>query len=320
MKKSNGRDSLERFRKWLDEGSDPLDMEMEDALSEPEEICSRDAEEPAWAASDAQFEHGTLGNRLKGMSRRAYYVYYSFLAVLVCAGLISVLLYATLHMPKFGGADTLVDSDLTAFYVENTLKDTGAQNVVTGIILNYRGFDTLGESHVLFSAVCTVLLMLRLTGNDERELLQAEPDDRHFEPKNDVILQTTARIVTPSILLFGIYVILNGHLSPGSGFSGGAIIGAGLILYLSAFGYRKTERFMNATVFKAVSASALMFYTLSKGYHFITACNDIPSGIGTGTPGNILSGGLLLPLNIAVGCVVAMTMYAMYTMFRKGDF
>ena len=171
MKKSNGRDSLKRFRKWLDEGSDPLDMEMEDALSEPEEICSRDAEEPAWAASDAQFEHNTLGNRLTGMSRRAYYVYYSFLAVLVCAGLISVLLYATLHMPKFGGADTLVDSDLTAFYVENTLKDTGAQNVVTGIILNYRGFDTLGESHVLFSAVCTVLLMLRLTGNDERELL-----------------------------------------------------------------------------------------------------------------------------------------------------
>lgn len=58
-----------------------------------------------------------------------------------------------------------------------------------------------------------------------------------------MILQKVAGFLVPLIIIFGIYVILNGHLSPGGGFSGGAIIGAGLILYLNAFGFAKTERF-----------------------------------------------------------------------------
>ena len=48
--------------------------------------------------------------------------------------------------------------------------------------------------------------------------------------------------------------------------------------------------------------------------------NGMENGISTGVAGNIFSGGLLLPLNIAVGCVVACTMYALYTMFRRGEF
>ena len=309
-----------RFRAWLDEGSDPLQAEMESALLEPEERVKEENPNPDWLSAETQLEHATLGSRLRSADRRRYYAVYSCLAVLVCTGLIVVLLYAALHMPHFGDADTLIDSELTSFYVENTLRDNSAENIVTGIILNYRGFDTLGESHVLFAAVCTVILMLKLTSGTEHEWTLAEPDDRHFEPKNDVILQSTARIIVPAILLFGIYVILNGNLSPGGGFSGGAILGAGMILYLSAFGYPNTERFLNLRVFRAVSASALIVYSLSKGFHFIVSANDLPVHIPTGVPGSIFSGGLLLPLNIAVGCVVSMTMYAMYTMFRKGDF
>ena len=64
-------------------------------------------------------------------------------------------------------------------------------------------------------------------------------NDRYYEPKNDVILQTVAKILVPPIFIFGIYVILCGHSRAGGGFSGGAIIGAGLILYLNAFGFEK---------------------------------------------------------------------------------
>ena len=63
-----------------------------------------------------------------------------------------------------------------------------------------------------------------------------------------------------------------------------------------------------------------MFYTLSKSYHFVTGANGLDSHIGVGAVGTIFSGGLLLPLNMAVGAVVACTMYALFTMFRKGDF
>ena len=62
-----------------------------------------------------------------------------------------------------------------------------------------------------------------------------------------------------------------------------------------------------------------MFYALSKGYVFFTGANGIANGITAGKFGAILSGGLMMPLNIAVGLVVACTMYALFTLFRKGD-
>ena len=65
--------------------------------------------------------------------------------------------------------------------------------------------------------------------------------------------------------------------------------------------------------------AALSFYALSKSYSFFTGANHLESHIPPGTPGNILSSGLILPLNICVGLVVACTMYGFYALFRKGD-
>ena len=113
-------------------------------------------------------------------------------------------------------------------------------------------------------------------------------------------------------------MILGGHLGPGGGFSGGAVIGAGLILYLNAFGFVKTERFFTAKTYKWMSFCALACYALSKCYSFYTGANHIKSVIPLGTPGAILSSGLILILNICVGIVVAGTMYTFYVMFRKG--
>ena len=121
-------------------------------------------------------------------------------------------------------------------------------NIVTGMILDYRAFDTFGESCVLFIASCCVLVLLRLDADSKNESIRkmiAESDDRHFEPKDDIILQKCACVLVPVIMIFGIYIILNGHLSPGGGFSGGATIGAGLILYVTTFGFHKTQRFFD---------------------------------------------------------------------------
>lgn len=200
-------------------------------------------------------------------------------------------------------------------------KETGAVNIVTGMILDYRAFDTLGESHVLFIATCTVLILLRIDKKKGKDsIAEREANDRIYEPKNDVILQTVARILVPPIIIFGIYVILCGHLGPGGGFSGGAVIGAGLILYLNAFGFAKTERFFTAKTYKWMSFGALACYALAKSYSFYTGANEIHSVIPLGTPGAILSSGLILILNICVGIVVAGTMYTFYVMFRKGGY
>ncbi|MCD8012912.1 MAG: hypothetical protein LUG99_07020 [Lachnospiraceae bacterium] len=257
-------------------------------------------------------------NMNRNREMRAFRVLYRVGAALFCVFLLLTLLTAVSWLPTEGVEDRPVNNEVSARYIENGLQETGAVNIVTGMILDYRAFDTLGESHVLFAATMTVLILLRLDRDKDKE--QQHADDRIYEPKNDVILQTAANILVPPILIFGIYVILCGHLGPGGGFSGGAVIGAGLILYVNAFGFEKTERFFTAKTYMVTSFTALACYSLSKCYSFFTGANEIESVIPLGTPGAILSSGLIFVLNICVGVVVAGTMYTFYAMFRKGGY
>lgn len=243
---------------------------------------------------------------------------YRVVSVIFVAVLMWILLYMVSYLPPVGNASNPDNNEVASKYIEDGMKDTGAVNIVTGMILDYRAFDTLGESNVLFAATCTVFILLRLDSKSKRK--EEEENDRIYEPKNDVILQKAAFILVPMITIFGIYVILNGHISPGGGFSGGAIIGSALILYVNAFGFKKIERFFTQKTYKWICFVSLLFYCLAKTYSFYCGAHHLETGIPLGTPGAILSAGLILPLNICVGLVVACTMYAFYAMFRKGGF
>ena len=246
---------------------------------------------------------------------------YTITSVVCCLALIVMLLLTVSSLPPVGSPDNPASNEVVDKYIQDGLQDTGAVNIVTGMILDYRAFDTFGESNVLFIATCTVLILLRNDRKKDRQQAAAEARrEQYYEPKDDSILQKITFVLFPVIVIFGIYVILNGHISPGGGFSGGAIIGAGLILYANAFGFDKLGRFFTEKTYKYVSFSALTFYCLAKSYSFFTGANHLESGIPLGTPGAILSSGLILPLNICVGLVVACTMYAFYTLFRKGGF
>lgn len=310
----------ERLRRIL-HADDRLDREMaaewEDApagqpapLPPQEEEADKPAEQPDWWIT-VPFRQG------KGL-RRLLVV----LSVLLCVGIIGILVITAQYLPPFGHPENPANNEVSRRYIENGMEETGAVNIVAGMILDYRAFDTLGESNVLFTAVCAVMLLLRVTADKRRSAayqLELETDDRMYEPKNDLILQKVARLLIPCILLLGMYIILNGHLSPGGGFSGGAVMGAGLILMLNAYGFRRMERFFTIRLFRAVTVCALSFYALSKAYSFFTGANHLPSIITPGTPGMIFSAGLIPYLNIAVGLVVCCTIYSLYTLFRKGD-
>lgn len=242
--------------------------------------------------------------------------FYKVAAVVSCVALIVMLLVTVSYLPPVGNADNPAHNEVVEKYIEDGMQDTGAVNIVTGMILDYRAFDTFGESNVLFMATCVVMLMMR----DDKKKKGVDSEDMDYEPKSDVILQQVSFILFPLIMIFGIYVVLNGHLSPGGGFSGGAIMGAGLILYLNAFGIEKTRKFFTEKTHSYVCVAALSFYCLAKSYSFFTGANHLDSIISTGVPGKIISAGLILPLNICVGLVVACTMYSFYTLFRKGGY
>lgn len=307
-----------RFFRWLSGSKDPYVGEVE---MKPQKEWK---EEEATILERMQ-EKQMLRDKVYDVSNNklllAFRKFYVLAAIIFCILLAGILLYTVSYLPETGRADKPVNNEVPARYIEDGLQETGAVNIVTGMILDYRAFDTFGESNVLFVATITVLILLHVNKGKGKSGTGEEPEnDRIYEPKNDVILQSAAMILVPLIILFGIYVILNGHLSPGGGFSGGAIIGAGLILYLNAFGFKKTEKLFTEKTYKGISFAALTTYCLAKSYSFYTGANHLESHIPLGTPGHILSSGLILVLNICVGMVVACTMYTFYVMFRKGDF
>lgn len=323
-----------RFLRWMKGGSDALENSMVSSLEEEAEPHLISAEEIALREQELEEKHRQdienerqFYDRMHRWSRtkgaRFTNLAYQLMSIVICLSIILVLLSTVAQLPKFGDSSNPLNNEVSERYIEKGIEETGAVNIVAGMILDYRAFDTLGESHVLFIAVCSVLILLKLNldkdGRPTSEQLDAEANDRLYEPKNDVILQKVANLLVPLALLFGIYNVLNGHISPGGGFSGGAIMGAALILHLNAFGFKKTGRFFSYKTFRVVSYCALTFYALSKAYSFFTGANYLESFISTGNPGDILSAGLILPLNIAVGLVVACTMYAFYALFRKGD-
>ena len=133
------------------------------------------------------------------------------------------------------------------------------------------------------------------------------------------MLSQLGRRVLPVILLFGVYVVVNGHLSPGGGFSGGAILGGGLILASLVLGEERMARMLPAPRTSKITVTCLLAYGLMKGYSFYTGANHVGWEVPKGIPGAILSGGFILPLNLCVGIIVACTMYTFYSLFLEGE-
>lgn len=302
------------FKNWMDGVDDPYIDKIE---MKPQSIRKDDYATVIRHMKDYEDIEDKLYDPEKNKGVKLFNVLYKISSVVFVIMLIAVMLLVVSYLPPVGSDKTPANSsEVVTRYVEDGLQETGAVNIVSGMILTYRAFDTFGETNVLFIATVCVMIMLML---DDKVLKKKEKhNDRRFEPKNDIILQFSARLLCPVIILFGLYIIFNGHLSPGGGFSGGAILGAGMILYNAAFGFGVTEKIFNEKVYVVCKITALCMYGFIGTYFYITGANGIANHIPLGTPGNILSSGIILPINIAVGVEVACTMYAFYALFRRG--
>ena len=299
MKNNNKPGLWQRFSAWVDIGMDAekgISLTALDQLPESE-------------------EKNTEKKKRRHLSHlQQQMLAYGVTAVVICLVMGFVLMSTVAAMPAFGSTDTPTLNEVSDRYLENGLEETGAVNAVAGMILDYRAFDTFGESTVLFAATMSVIFLTR--SKHGKELAKKGP----FAGSNpDPIFQTVGKLVLPFIMLFGIYVVLNGHLSPGGGFSGGAILGGGLILASSVFGQDIMSEKVNATLTTGLSVGCLMAYAVMKGYSFFTGANHVGWEIPKGTPGNIISSGFILPLNICVGIIVACTMYTFFSLFSQAE-
>ncbi len=302
----NHESKWEKFFKWVN-GEQALDSVWEKELKS--KILGK-----------RQKRHKSIEDVIDKINAQSKKIYI-FFSIIITVTYIGILLYTAVLLPEHGNELNPTNNEVSQRYVENGVNDTGAVNAVSAMILEYRAFDTFGETVALFASIICVAILLKkdrsnLCPQEEREYIE---DEKILNADGNGILKFTSRLIFPIVILYGVYVILNGHISPGGGFSGGAIIGAGLILYSAAYGDKNLKHIVNYNSFSKVVCGCLLVYFFSKGYSFFTGGNHIKSIIPKGTPGNILSGGLILPLNICVGAVVACTIYGFYSYFTKGD-
>lgn len=200
-----------KFKRWVDGDIDLLENGMETVPQQKKEELS---------ATESQI-NSKVDEYLEEKGIHVYRKFYQVMSVILCLGIICVLLWTVAYLPEFGNAGNPDNNEVSARYIEKGLQETGAVNIVTGMILDYRAFDTFGESCVLFIGSCCVMVLLKIDKNNKssetKKRLEAA-NDRLYEPKNDIILQKCACVLVPLILLFGIYIVLNGHLSPGEDF------------------------------------------------------------------------------------------------------
>ena len=83
------------------------------------------------------------------------------LSLFVTAGIGVMLVWGTLALPPFGTADAVIHKHVAPRYLADSIKETSVPNVVTAVLADYRGYDTLGETTVIFTAGIGVMLLLR---------------------------------------------------------------------------------------------------------------------------------------------------------------
>jgi len=178
-------------------------------------------------------------------------------------------------------------TEVGRYYIDEGIEETGAVNIVTAVVVNYRGFDTLGEVTVLF--IAAIGLGAVLTTSVKGETRKTQPAS--------LVLYTGCRLLFPLIFVFGTYVFIHGHLTPGGGFQGGAIIASGFLLIYLGCRERKISRVGSNL---ADSLGGLVFviiglFGLVLGSYFLL--NFLPKG----TANTLVSAGIIPIIYVAIG-------------------
>lgn len=134
------------------------------------------------------------------------------------------------------------------------------------------------------------------------------------------IIRKVVGWLLPFMEIFSFYIMLFGHLSPGGGFSGGSVLGACLILDHHVFGKASIGSRLTGERLLKVMIGALLLYGILKGQSFLFGALHMPGlKFPLGIPGTIISGGLILPLNLLVGLIVAVAFYLIAVLFEEGQ-
>jgi multicomponent Na+:H+ antiporter subunit B len=180
-------------------------------------------------------------------------------------------------------------------------------NVVTAIVFDYRGFDTLGEEFILFGAVVGVVLLLRK--GDEGEPAAA--------PVRSPQMRVTGSLMVGVTFLIGAWLIAFGFLTPGGGFQGGVVVAGAILLVFLTVGYRAWDRFTDERVLDPMEGIGVGSYVCLGLATLVAGAPFLHNFLPFGRTGTLASGGSLPLLNWATALEVAAANVLLYAEFLE---
>jgi len=219
-------------------------------------------------------------------------------------GLAALFGWAFAGLPAFGNG-----SHVYAFLLNHVaVPERHTTNVVAAIVFDYRGFDTLGEEFILFTAVAGVVLLLRPV---ERE----DPEDRGTTA-SDALRFVGVGMVGAGVLV-GLWLIAFGYITPGGGFQGGVAVAAGAVLLYFVSNYSAFYPLGHVDGLDPVEALGAGGYAVIGAVALVSGLPFLANLLGPGSVGTLVSGGSIPFLNWASGIEVAAANLILFSEFIR---
>ncbi len=134
-----------------------------------------------------------------------------------------------------------------------------------------------------------------------------------------LIIKTVSRLLVGLIFLYGLYIILHGHLSPGGGFGGGVVLALGLLAVLLAYGREETLKWLRLGLLKDLERLSPLLFLLIGLVGLAAGSAFLANVLTKGRLFALLSSGLILPLNVVIGLKVGLSLFLVVLTMAEFD-
>lgn len=227
------------------------------------------------------------------------------LAAVIITG--ALLVYASFDMPYFGSPEAPVHTHVAPRYLNVSPDEVGPPNIVTSVLASYRGYDTLGEVGVVFTAFIGVFMLLGGGTRKSGVERPAPPNVRAESMRQKIVLREVSDLLIAPVLIFALYVQWHGDFGPGGGFQAGVIFASGVILYALIYGIVPAQKVFPPRKLAYFPAIGFLLYALVGVVSMMRGGNFLDYGVLVHDPLHGQHYGILI-IELGVGITVAAVM------------
>jgi multicomponent Na+:H+ antiporter subunit B len=197
-----------------------------------------------------------------------------------------------------------------------SVRASHATNLDAFINFDLRGFDTLGEEFIFLVAIAGFSLIFR---ERRGELAQTtlEPTDGRRPRDHEIEIATASYIYVPIALVYGLYIVIHGQLTPGGGFQGGVALATGVLAIALGLGFSVFERLVSKDGVEAVEAVGALSYIVLGCAMLVVGGVFLRNALPHGQTGSLLSSGTIIALNDGVGIAIVAGFLVLFAEFLK---